>query len=78
MEDRRITVRPVKNDIASCCICGAKNYESRLFRNTGRYEKNIMEIDFGNANGAIIVRVCPDCLKSLIDEGNGALESLRK
>lgn len=78
MEVRRITVRPVKNDIASCFICYARNYESRYIQNEDRIEENIMEIDFGNANGAHIVRVCPECLEKLIKEGESALVSLRK
>ena len=76
--ERNIAVRPVTNDIASCCICYARNYDSSHGVQIGKRIGTILEIDFGCSNGASIVRLCPDCMRILLNEGRKAVMDVEK
>lgn len=68
MRDGEITIRKVENDIASCNVCMAHNYEPSIGMSVGRKVDTLYDISFGGGNGSLIVRVCADCLKKLRGE----------
>ena len=68
MEEKRIEVYLVKDDIATCNACLIGNYESSLWKGRKKTDK-LYEV---RING-LCVRLCKSCLLELVSKATGFL-----
>ena len=71
--ERKISVQQTKELICTCNGCGARNYDSQF----GNGKKTV-DVIFEVENGVFSSRLCPDCLKALIEDATTALNNVNE
>ena len=59
MNDLRIV--PTRDNISSCSICYARNYEPQQRNSLGKYKPLLFDLHVGSQ----VMCLCPECAKSL-------------
>lgn len=63
-----VRVRPIREHIASCNACLARNYDTTIATGTGERVDTLYEIHVSSGSSGISICLCRDCLCKLVGE----------